>query len=153
VRRNILSYSFTCSMESRRHILPSSYTLPLEDLSGFSRAREPLANSAGNAQPHNLASILYNDSKGHRPRVERPMYSIPTVPSQPPRQSVGNTLELRRQSTRRQRHLRLSRNPIIESPQYQAYRARQEREGNSEESKWPPELEVAFLDGRLPHPA
>ncbi|EKD18402.1 transcription factor [Drepanopeziza brunnea f. sp. 'multigermtubi' MB_m1] len=136
-------------MESRRHILPSSYTLPLEDLSGFSRAREPLANSAGNAQPHNLASILYNDSKGHQPRVERPMYSIPTVPSQPPRQSVGNTLELRRQSTRRQRHLRLSRNPIIESPQYQAYRARQEREGNSEESKWPPELEVAFLDALM----
>ncbi len=80
------------------------------------------------------------------------MQFIPTVPSQPPRQPIGNTLELRRQNTRRQRHLRYgrnsySRNPIVESSQYQAYRARQNREGNTDDAKWPAVLEMAFLDG------
>lgn len=140
-------------MEHRRHTLPPGYSLhqlPLDNPSGLSRARQPLADSAGNAQHHTLASVLYHDSKGHQARVERPMYSIPTVPSQPPRQSVGNTLELRRQSTRRQRNLRFSRNPIIESSQYQAYRARQNREGTGEDAKWPEDLEMAFLDGKTP---
>ncbi|KAH9220462.1 hypothetical protein DL95DRAFT_329043 [Leptodontidium sp. 2 PMI_412] len=74
------------------------------------------------------------------------MYSTPTVPSQPHRQSVGQTLELRRQGTRRQRQLRFNRNPIVESSQYQAYRARQNREGSDEDKIWPEVLEDAFLD-------
>ncbi|KAK2625696.1 hypothetical protein QTJ16_005008 [Diplocarpon rosae] len=143
-------------MERRRPILPSSYTLPhppLDDPSGFSRVRQPLADSAGNAQHHTLASTPYHGSRGHQPR-ERSVYSIPTVPSQPPRQSAGNTLKLRRQTTRRQRHMRYSRNPIVESSQYQAYRERQERAGgNGEDSKWPQELELAFLDALMKIPA
>lgn len=137
-------------MDHRRHILPSDYTLqlPLDSHSGLSKARQPLADSAGNAQHHILASVgLYHDSKGHQPRAERSMYSTPTVPSQPHRQSVGQTLELRRQGTRRQRQLRFNRNPIVESSQYQAYRARQNREGSDEDKIWPEVLEDAFLDG------
>lgn len=144
-------------MDHRRHILPSSYQshqLSLEDLSVLSGIRTPLSDAAGNAQLHNLASVgLYHDSKGLQPRVDRPMYSLPTVPSQPPPQSLGNTLEHRRQATRRRRHQRYSRNPIVDSPQYQAYRLRQNRDSNPEDAKWPEILEIAFLDGNcnLPH--
>ncbi|TAQ86564.1 hypothetical protein B7494_g5123 [Chlorociboria aeruginascens] len=63
------------------------------------------------------------------------------------------TLELRKQSSRRMRSQRHGRNPIVDSPQYQAYRARQSREGNPDESKWPEVLENAFLDALLEIPA
>jgi len=145
-------------MDHRQHILPASYQshqLPVEDLSVLSGIRAPLFDSAGNAQLQNLASVgLYHDSKGLQPRVDRPMYSLPTVPSQPLRQPLGNTLEHRRQTPRRRRHQRYSRNPIVDSPQYQAYRARQNRDGNPEDAKWPEILEIAFLDGNcnLLHP-
>lgn len=144
-------------MEHRRHILPSSYPSqqpPIDDSSALSRSRQPLSDAAGNSQLHALASVgLYHDSKGLQPRVERPMYPIPTVPSQPSRQALGSTLELRRHHSRRQRHHRYSRNPIVDSPQYQAYRARQNRDGNPDDAKWPEVLEVAFLDGNtLPLP-
>lgn len=139
-------------MDHRRHILPSDYThqLPLDNPSGLSRARQPLSDSAGNAQHHILASVgLYHDSKGHQPRAERPMYSIPTVPSQPHHPPVGQSVGLRRQNTRRQRQLRFNRNPIVESSQYQAYRSRQNREGNDDDKKWPEVLEDAFLDALM----
>lgn len=139
-------------MESHRHNQSSSYqSLSLEDHGGL-LSREPLSDAAGNAQLHSLAHA-YHDYKGSEPRVDRPMYSIPTVPSQPPQQyPLGSTLEPRRQSTRRRRHHRFSdhrysRNPIVDSPQYQAYRARQSRDGNQEDLKWPMLLEMAFLDG------
>ncbi|CCU82766.1 TEA family protein [Blumeria hordei DH14] len=38
-------------------------------------------------------------------------------------------------------------NPILDSPQYQAYRARQEDSDACDEKKWPPDLEGFFLDG------
>ena len=77
------------------------------------------------------------------------MYSMPTLPSQPAGPPIVNSLEARRQSTRRRRqHLTYSRNPIVDSPQYQAYRARQSREG-AKEATWPQQLEMAFLDGEL----
>lgn len=132
-------------MDHSRHTLPSSYALPLDNLSELSSAREPLTASAGNSQHHNLASFFYHDSKRHLPRRERHDWLNPTVPSQPVRQSVGNTLELRRQSTRRQRHLRLSRYPIVDAVQYQARRTRQTRESTSEDTRWPQDLEDAFL--------
>jgi transcriptional enhancer factor len=139
-------------MEHQRQTLSSGYSslpLHLDEQGELSRLRQALSESAGNAQPHNLASIgSYHDSKLHQPRLERPMYSMRTVPSQPSRQPVADTLELRRQHTRRRRALRYSRNPIVDSPQYQAYRARQNRDGNGEDSKWPEILEIAFLDGK-----
>jgi transcriptional enhancer factor len=138
-------------MDHRRHILPSSYPpqqLALDDHSGLSQVKQSLSDSAGNAQLHALASVrVYHDNKTLQPRMDKPLYSIPTLPSNPPRQPLANTLELRRQSTRRRRHQRYSRNPIVDSPQYQAYRARQNREGNPEDAKWPEVLEIAFLDG------
>ncbi len=132
-------------------MIPSNYSshqLSLDDSSVLSGVRTPLSDSAGNAQLHNLASVgLYHDSKELQTQVDRPIYSLPTVPSQPPRQCLGNTLEHPRQATRRRRHQRYSRNPIVDSPQYQAYRARQNRDGNPEDAKWPEILEIAFLDG------
>src|SRR4051812_17887869 len=113
-----------------RHILPSH--LPPDDLSGLLRFRQPLSDTTSNSQPQNLASTgHYHDSKGHQPMAEMPRFSIPTVPSQPHRPTLGNTLELRRQSNRSrrtQRFQRYGRNPIVDSPQYQAYRDRQNRE-------------------------
>jgi transcriptional enhancer factor len=133
-------------MDHRRHILPSNHQLSQDDLNGLSRP--PLLDSAGNAQLHGQApASIYHEAKGQQHRVERSMYSMPTLPSQPARQPVSNTLEVRRQSTRRRRHVKYSRNPIVDSPQYQAYRARQSREGNSDDAKWPLKLEIAFLDG------
>lgn len=134
------------SMEHRRHILPSNHQLSQDDPNGLSRPA--LLDSTGNAQLHGQApASIYHERKGHQPRVERSMYSMPTLPSQPARHPVAITLEVRHQSTRRRRHVKYSRNPIVDSPQYQAYRARQSREGNSDDAKWPLDLEMAFLDG------
>lgn len=140
-------------MEQRRHILPSqSYPsqLPLDDVNGLS-SRQPLSDAAGNAQLHALAPAgIHHERKAHQSRTEsyRSMYSMPTLPSQPARPPMVNSLEARRQSTRRRRHMKHSRNPIVDSPQYQVYRARQSREGNTEDAKWPQLLEMAFLDGK-----
>jgi transcriptional enhancer factor len=138
-------------MEHRRHILPSqsypSHQLSLDEINGLS-SRQPLSDAAGNAQINALASArIYHERKSRQPRAERSMYSMPTLPSQPTIPPVLHSLEDRRQSTRRRRHMKYSRNPIVDSPQYQAYRARQTREGNTEDAKWPPLLEMAFLDG------
>lgn len=131
-----------------RHILPSTYPspqLPLDDPSGLSRFRQPLSDAAGNSQLQTLTPAgIYNDNKGFQPRQGH------TVPSQSGRSIPGSTLELRRQSHRRRRHQRINRNPIVDSAQYQAYRARQNREGNLEDAKWPLILEDAFLDGNVP---
>jgi transcriptional enhancer factor len=128
-----------------RHILPSTYPsphLPPDDPSGQSRFRQPLSDAAGNSQLQTLAPAgIYNDNKYFQPRPGH------TVPLQPARQTLGSTLELRRQGNRRRRHQRIVRNPIVDSPQYQAYRTRQDRDGNSEDAKWPLVLEDAFLDG------
>jgi hypothetical protein len=135
-------------MEQPRPILSSNYSspqLPLNDLSGLP-LREPLSDAAGNSQPHALASRgLYHDDKGHHPQV----YSQPTVPSQHPQRTLRSTLEFRRQTTRKLRHQRYDRHPIVDSPHYKAYRDRQSREGNSDDAKWPPVLEDAFLDGTV----
>jgi transcriptional enhancer factor len=141
-------------MEHRRHILPSQsyppYQLSLDDVNGLS-SRQPLSDAASNGQLQELASAsIYHERKSHQPRAERSMYSMPTLPSQPVRPPVVNSLEARHQGTRRRRHMKYSRNPIVDSPQYQAYRARQSREGNAEDAKWPLPLEMAFLDGTCP---
>lgn len=139
-------------MELRRHILPSqsypSHPLSLDDANGIS-SRQPLSDAAGNAQIHALALAgIYHERKAHQPQAERSMYTMPMLPSQPTRPPIVNSLESRRQGTRRRRYVKYSRNPIVDSPQYQAYRARQSREGNAEGAKWPQVLEMAFLDGK-----
>ena len=140
-------------MEQSRHLLPLSFephNLSLQASSGLERIRRPLSDSAGNSQLHTLASVgNYYDSKPTHRRVDRPMYVMPTLPSRPARQPLGYTLEHRRQATRKRRQQRHGRNPIVDSPHYQAYRERQNREGNVDEQKWPAILEDAFLDGRL----
>ena len=133
-------------MEHSSHILHSnfpSHELSLDD-SG-ARTRLPLSDAAGNSQSHTLASIgFYHDDKVPQMGLDRPMCSIPTLPSQPARQPLGHTLEQRKRSHRRRRQ-QTGRTPVT-SPQYQAYRERTSREG-SDDVKWPALLEDAFLDG------
>jgi transcriptional enhancer factor len=136
-----------------RHIQPSSLPsrLPLDN-SALSRARQPLAHAAGSAQQlkQALASVCLHDyTKTIQLRMDMPNFM---VPSQPSRLSLGNTLELRRQSVRRQKQLRFAHNPIQKSPQYRAYRERQQRDGNAEDQKWPDVLEDAFLNGKFSLP-
>lgn len=143
-------------MDQQRHLLPFSYPHHQLSLDELSRPRQPLIDSAGNAQLHALASVgIYQlENKARQHRADRPpMYAIPpTLPSQPARPPLGSTLDLRKQNNRRRRFNRHSRNPIIDSPQYQAYRARMNRDGNPEDAKWPEILEIAFLDGKSsPH--
>ena len=128
----------------------------LDDSTENSRTRDPLADASGNRQnPEALGSngLSHHDSKVSQYR-DQPQH---VLPSQPSRQTLGNTLELRRQGLRRQRSHRLgSLNPIVNSPQYIAYRNRQAREGNEHDAKWPAQLEEAFLDGNIyfcPHPS
>ena len=136
-------------MEPWFHILLSNVQqLPLGDHSGFLRVRQALSDTAGNAQPRTLDSDgSYHGSKGRLPRTDVPIYSMPTVQSQSPLYNLESTLDHQCQSTQRHRQYRYSRNPIAYSPQYQAYRARQSRDGNHEDAKWPEILEIAFLDG------
>lgn len=137
------------------HCQSSSYVSQhlLDKSNAQSRARHPLTDAAGNAQLQALATIglPHHDNKAVQPQLNRPMYSIPIgmVPSQPQRQRLGNTLELRRQTSRRLKQNRFanSRNPIAKSPQYRAYRDRQSREGDTDDQKWPEVLEDAFLNG------
>lgn len=139
-------------MELTRHTLPSinsPHHFQIED----SRLRQPLTESAGNAQLHALTSTeVDHGHKGSQPPFERPPFYIPTVPSQRQSHNIGSALEIRRQNTRKRRQLRFSRNPIVDSPHYRAYRERQTREGDgNQEAKWPEVLEDAFLDGKSIH--
>jgi hypothetical protein len=137
-------------MEYRRHSHPSesypSHQLSLDGPNGPS-SRQPVSDSVGNVRLHGLAPVgIYHERNGYQHRVERSM-SMPTLLLQPVRQPIAKTLKVRHQSTRRQQHIEYSRNPIVGSPQYQVYRARQSQEGNLDDAKWPPTLEIAFLDG------
>jgi transcriptional enhancer factor len=140
-------------MASRGSLVPSNYPIQHEQSNIIlqSASRRPLTASAGNSQLQLFAQDnLYHDHKEYRHGSERTMYAIPTVvPSVPsPRQSLGHTWEQRRQRHRNSRQSRYTRNPLANSPPYLAYRARQNREGNPDDAKWPEVLEMAFLDGK-----
>ena len=136
-------------MEHYLHIIPSNcQQSPLDLLSGLEQARQPLCSTAGNTQPRALVfKEGYPHNKGYLARSDRPTYLMPTAQSQLSLKLPENTLDRQRQSLRRRRHSRYTRNPIACSPQYLAYRARQSRDGNQEDAKWPEVLEIAFLDG------
>lgn len=136
-------------MEHTRHTQPASLSsqLPLDP-----RARQPLAHAAGNAQQLKQALALvslHDDRKTIQLRMDM---ANSTVPSQPSRHSLANTLELRRYHTRKQKTFRFAHHPIQNSSQYRAYRERQQHEGNLEDQKWPDVLEDAFLNGRFSNP-
>jgi transcriptional enhancer factor len=136
-----------------RQIFHSSYPTPqvsLDNISGLGRpgARPPLTDSTNNSQNHGYFSIdLYHDSKEFIQRPQGPMYLKSTVPSVPSHQPLAQTWEQRRNRNRRRKRQRYIRNPIVDSPHYQAYRARQNHDGNPDDQKWPEILELAFLDG------
>ena len=136
----------------QHHILPSNYPSrhALDESDGHSRSRQPLTDSAGNTQLYVLDGLsTYNDSKLRTHR-----YPVPTLPYQPKRQShhahrpSKTAAQLRREDIRQQKHYRHIRNPIIDQPQYKAYRQRQAQEGKQDDKKWPDVLEDAFLDGK-----
>ena len=132
-----------------RPILPSYPSPQLED-SSTSHTRLPLSEAAGNSQIPDLASSSHNHESKYHPRVDISRF-LPTVPSQRDNQTHRRTLSQRRQAFRTkqsQRFLPGGRNPILESPQYRAYRERQTRDGADADAKWPEELENAFLDGK-----
>ncbi|TVY39064.1 Conidiophore development regulator [Lachnellula occidentalis] len=58
----------------------------------------------------------------------------------------------RQQHNQRRRQQKYSRNPIVDSSLYRAYRDRQNKDGNPEDSKWPRQLEDAFLDALIDIP-
>ena len=137
------SYSSETFSDERRHIVPSNYPShhSLDEQDGLRRSRQPLTDAAGNTQCHQtLANLIesYNEQKS------RQSYPVPTLSSQHPRQSTRSSLQNRRH---RNRTHRSSRNPIIDSQAYQAYRARQCPDGKDDDQKWPDILELAFLDG------
>jgi transcriptional enhancer factor len=139
-------------MALERHILPSSYPSHPPPHLEILRLRQPLQDSAGNAQHNHMlaSSNSFNGHKGIQPRIEQNSnlrFSLPTLPSQRDPQSVSSQLERRRASNRAVRSMRTGhRNPIIDSPQYQAYRDRQPK-SSQKDQKWPDDLEEAFLDG------
>lgn len=131
-------------MEEHRHIVPSNFS---------SQQRLPLIDSNANAQYHKIDSIdIYGDQKGetgHQSRLEylAPPFKIPTLHSQPASRHQLSALELRKHQYRTPQRLNRSRNPIIDSPQYQAYRSRQSSKDGPDEQKWPDDLEDLFLEG------
>lgn len=120
-----------------------------DDESHSLKFRQPLSDSAGNSQLHTLASAgHYHENKGLQQPVGRFAHSVPTLLSQPHRQYMGNAPEIRRRNIRmRRRYPRRRQNPIVNSPQYQAYRNKQKGGGKADDAKWPIVLEDAFLDG------
>ena len=106
---------------------------------------------AGNTQLRNLASEgSYHDGKEYLPPADKPLIVMPSEHCQSPLRYLERNLDHQHQSLRQRKLYRYSRNPIVSSPQYQAYRARQSRDGNQEDAKWPEILEAAFLDGNSP---
>lgn len=120
------------------HTLHSNY--PVLDAS-----RQPLTDSAGNSQ--GLASGTYHDSKEFESRGDRPIYPTPTVPSSHQSMVPLSERRQRQQHNQRRRQQKFSRNPIVNSGLYKAYRERQNKDGNPDDHKWPRQLEIAFLDG------
>lgn len=135
-------------MEEQRYVLLSNVYPSQHTSQDITRPRPPLSDTTGNAQYHTVATAhIYSDQKGLQPRPP-PNFSLPTLSSQPARQtSQRSALEARRSHIRTQKAQRGSKpNPIIESEQYQAYRSRQVK-GIDGEQKWPEDLEDLFLEG------
>lgn len=91
----------------------------------------------------------YHGSKEHPAREDIATLSMVIEQSRSSMQPARNNVGRQQQSLRRRRRYRYSRNPIVSSPQYQAYRERQSRDSNKDDAKWPEILEVAFLDGNI----
>lgn len=129
------------------HILPSNGQQLSLDSSVLLQNRQPLSATPGNAQPCIMASENSCRENKHLALADNPTYHMSSAQLQPQLQQLDTTFDRQRQSIRRRRQHKHSRNPIIHSPQYQDYRARQSRSGNQEDGKWPEVLEMAFLDG------
>ena len=131
-------------MEGHQQDIPLNYASQQLSLDAL-KSRYPLADSAGNAQGPPLDN-LYNYRKGalnHTPHS----FSLPILPSQQAQIHPNQTpLEFRKSQTQSHRFHR-SRNPIVESENYQNYRSRQTRD-NVKDMKWPDDLEDLFLDGK-----
>ena len=81
------------------------------------------------------------------PKADMSTFTTVTERSPSSVQHLESSLDHQHQSLRQRRQFRYDRNPIASSPKYQAYRARQSRDGDQDDEKWPEILETAFLDG------
>ncbi|ORY54806.1 uncharacterized protein BCR38DRAFT_415140 [Pseudomassariella vexata] len=118
--------------------------------------RQPLHESNGNAQPHNVAALaLYHGQLGLSP----PLHSTPTPPILPGQvtstygTSLGRGRSFHRDLSLRESpmgHPRGGRNPIYSWKHFADYRMKMtQKESENEEPTWPLYLEDAFLDALL----
>ncbi|KAI1414856.1 hypothetical protein F5Y13DRAFT_187546 [Hypoxylon sp. FL1857] len=148
-------------MEQPRPVLPSQRYSPTSDYAYetdhevMPMTRQPLGESTGNVQPHNLAALaLCNHS------LSPPIHPIPTppiVPTQALTSSYGTSLRGGR-SLHRDVSLRVSpmgyprgsKNPIYAYKHFADYRNKvMQKELEKEQPIWPLWLEDAFLDALL----
>ncbi|KAI2604269.1 uncharacterized protein GGS25DRAFT_525547 [Hypoxylon fragiforme] len=147
-------------MEHPRPVLPSQRYSPASDYAYetdhevMPMTRQPLGESTGNVQQHNLAALaLCNHS------LSPPLHPIPTPPIVPT-QALTSTYgtSLRRRSLHRDVSLRESpmgyprgsKNPIYAYKHFADYRNKvMQKELEKEQPIWPLWLEDAFLDALL----
>ncbi|KAI1104608.1 hypothetical protein F4804DRAFT_351861 [Jackrogersella minutella] len=148
-------------MEHPRPVLPSQRYSPASDYAYetdhevMPMTRQPLGESTGNIQPHNLAALaLCNHS------LSPPIHPIPTppiVPTQALTSSYGTSLRggrsLHRDVSLRESPMgysRGSKNPIYAYKHFADYRNKvMQKELEKEQPIWPLWLEDAFLDALL----
>ncbi|KAI1375432.1 hypothetical protein F4677DRAFT_446513 [Hypoxylon crocopeplum] len=148
-------------MEHPRPVLPSQRYSPASDYAYetdhevMPMPRQPLGESTGNVQPHNLAALaLCNHS------LSPPIHPIPTppiVPTQALTSSYGTSLRggrsLHRDVSLRESPMgypRGSKNPIYAYKHFADYRNKvMQKELEKEQPIWPLWLEDAFLDALL----
>lgn len=148
------------NMELPRPVLPSqrypsaSDYPSYEKTRGVASTRQPLGESSGNAQHHNLGAALTLCSQGMSALSPLPpaIPAPPIVPTQAISSAYGTSanLRLRRQQLQMQRQKRQSINPIYLSPQFHTYRKKQAEKDDKTSQVWPDVLEDAFLDGMSP---
>ena len=154
-------------METRRPVLPSQRFSPPGDndyhpydttthSDVIPSTRQPLGESTGNVQAHNLAALALCQQGSLS--LSPPVHSIPTPPILPT-QTLPSTYgtsfrsgrSLQRDASLRDSPMgypRGSRNPIYAHKNFADYRNKvMQKELEKEEPVWPLWLEDAFLDG------
>ena len=172
--RRLLLLSFTAIMEHQLQlpILPSqchsSSNYVAESSDGHATVRQPLQESAGNAQhgemQRDLDRLLSNQARRAQIDVRRSSNHSPITPSilTPPivpTQALGSTYGppvFTRLQEPHESHLQLQQrrrrradiNPLCLYPGFQNDRRKQDEMDHKPDQKWPQVLEDAFLEGK-----
>ncbi|KAI1812111.1 hypothetical protein GGS20DRAFT_45855 [Poronia punctata] len=149
-------------MQLPRSVVPSQRYSPASDYAyenhvheGVPVARQPLGESTGNIQPHNLTAALWCNQLSLSPHI----HPIPTpiLPSQALTSSYGTSLRGERSLHRNVSLHELPmgsqggrKNPIYHHKNFADYRNKvMQKELDKEHTVWPDWLEDAFLDALL----